>query len=67
VERARANLGRLLRRVEDEQRSVAMGKRGAPKSVLISISANMFFPPRFLKGHSGKWGSVRALSGSGIL
>lgn len=35
--RARANFGRLLRRVEDEQRSLVIEKRGTPKAVLLSI------------------------------
>src|SRR5260370_41402138 len=35
--RARANFGRLLRRVEDERRSLVIEKRGTPKAVLISI------------------------------
>jgi len=35
--RARANLGKLLRRVEDERRSLVIEKRGTPKAVLLSI------------------------------
>jgi prevent-host-death family protein len=35
--RARANFGRLLRRVEDERRSLVVEKRGTPKAVLLSI------------------------------
>ena len=35
--RARANFGRLLRRVEDERRSLVIEKRGTPKAVLLSI------------------------------
>jgi len=35
--RARANFGKLLRRVEDEHRSLVIEKRGAPKAVLLSI------------------------------
>jgi len=35
--RARANFGKLLRRVEDERRSLVIEKRGTPKAVLISI------------------------------
>ena len=35
--RARANLGNLLRRVDDERRSLVIEKRGTPKAVLISI------------------------------
>jgi prevent-host-death family protein len=35
--RARANFGNLLRRVEDERRSLVIEKRGAPKAVLLSI------------------------------
>ena len=34
---ARANFGKLLRRLEDERRSLVIEKRGAPKAVLISI------------------------------
>jgi prevent-host-death family protein len=35
--RARTNFGRLLQRVEDEQRSVVIEKRGTPRAVLMSI------------------------------
>ncbi len=35
--RARTNFGKLLRRVEDERRSLVIEKRGAPKAVLLSI------------------------------
>jgi prevent-host-death family protein len=35
--RARASFGKLLRRVEDERRSLVIEKRGAPKAVLLSI------------------------------
>jgi len=34
---ARANFGRLLRRVEDERRSLVIEKRGTPKAVLLSV------------------------------
>ncbi len=34
---ARTNFGRVLRRVEDERRSLVIEKRGAPKAVLLSI------------------------------
>jgi prevent-host-death family protein len=34
---ARSNLGKLLRRVDDERRSLVIEKRGAPKAVLLSI------------------------------
>jgi prevent-host-death family protein len=34
---ARANFVRLLRRVEDERRSLVIEKRGTPKAVLLSI------------------------------
>ena len=34
---ARANFGRLLRRVEDEGRSLVIEKRGSPRAVLLSI------------------------------
>ncbi|SPF42691.1 Prevent-host-death family protein [Candidatus Sulfopaludibacter sp. SbA4] len=33
----RTGLGKLLRRVEDEHRSLVIEKRGAPKAVLLSI------------------------------
>jgi len=36
---ARANFGRLLRRVEDEGRSFVIAKRGSPRAVLLSIKA----------------------------
>jgi prevent-host-death family protein len=35
--RVRTNLGDLLRRVEDEHRSLVIEKRGAPRAVLLSI------------------------------
>src|ERR1700726_48261 len=35
--RARANFGKLLRRVEGERRSLVIEKRGTPKAVLLSI------------------------------
>jgi prevent-host-death family protein len=35
--RARANFGELLRRVDDERRSLIIEKRGTPKAVLLSI------------------------------
>ncbi len=35
--RARANFGRLLRRVDQERRSLVIEKRGTPKAVLLSI------------------------------
>jgi prevent-host-death family protein len=34
---ARNNFGKLLRRVEDERRSLVIEKRGTPKAVLLSI------------------------------
>jgi len=34
---ARANFRKLLRRVEEERRSLVIEKRGAPKAVLLSI------------------------------
>jgi len=34
---ARTGFGKLLRRVEDEHRSLVIEKRGAPKAVLLSI------------------------------
>lgn len=35
--RVRTNFGKLLRRVEDERRSLVIEKRGTPKAVLLSI------------------------------
>jgi prevent-host-death family protein len=35
--RARSSFGKLLRRVEDERRSLVIEKRGTPKAVLLSI------------------------------
>ena len=35
--RARANFGKLLRRVDDERRSLIIEKRGTPKAVLLSV------------------------------
>ncbi len=35
--RARSNFGKLLRRVDDERRSLIIEKRGIPKAVLLSI------------------------------
>lgn len=35
--RARSNFGNLLRRVEDERRSLVIEKRGTPRAVLLSI------------------------------
>ena len=35
--RARANFGKLLRRIEDENRSLVIEKRGTPRAVLLSI------------------------------
>ena len=34
---ARTNFGNLLRRVEDEGRSLVIEKRGSPRAVLLSI------------------------------
>ncbi len=34
---ARANFGKLLRRVEDEGRSLVIEKRGSPRAVLLSL------------------------------
>ena len=34
---ARSNFGKLLRRVEDEGRSLIIEKRGSPRAVLLSI------------------------------
>ena len=35
--RARSSFGTLLRRVEDEKRSLVIEKRGTPRAVLLSI------------------------------
>jgi len=35
--RARTNFGNLLRRIEDERRSLVIEKRGTPRAVLLSI------------------------------
>src|SRR5579872_4755934 len=35
--RARTSFGKLLRRIEDEHRSLVIEKRGTPKAVLLSI------------------------------
>ncbi len=34
---ARSNFGKLLRRVDDERRSLVIEKRGTPRAVLLSI------------------------------
>jgi len=34
---ARSNFGRLLRRVEEERKSLIIEKRGTPKAVLMSV------------------------------
>jgi prevent-host-death family protein len=34
---ARSNFGKLLRRVEDEGRSLVIEKRGSPRAVLLSL------------------------------
>src|SRR5437899_897508 len=34
---ARTNFGKLLRRVEDERRSLVIEKRGTPRAILLSI------------------------------
>lgn len=35
--RVRTSLGKLLRRLEDERRSLVIEKRGTPRAVLLSI------------------------------
>lgn len=35
--RARTHIGKLLRRVENERRSIVIEKRGTPRAVLLSI------------------------------
>jgi len=35
--RARANFGKLLRRINDEQGSLVIEKRGVPRAVILSI------------------------------
>jgi prevent-host-death family protein len=37
AQRARANFGKLLNRVEDERRSLILEKSGTPRAVLMSI------------------------------
>ena len=37
AQRARANFGKLLNRVEAERRSLVIEKRGTPKAILLSI------------------------------
>jgi prevent-host-death family protein len=37
AQRARANFGKLLNRVDAERRSLVIEKRGTPKAVLLSI------------------------------
>ena len=34
---ARSNFGKLLRRVEDEHRSLVIEKRGTPRAILLSL------------------------------
>jgi prevent-host-death family protein len=34
---ARSNFGKLLRRVDDERRSLVIEKRGTPRAVLLSV------------------------------
>lgn len=34
---ARSGFGKLLRRIEDERRSLLIGKHGSPKTALLSI------------------------------
>lgn len=38
---ARTKFGRLLRRVENEGRSLVIEKRGSPRAVLLSLNAYM--------------------------
>ncbi len=35
--RARANFGKLLRRIDDERGSLVIEKRGTPKAILLSV------------------------------
>src|SRR5271170_2253309 len=35
--RARSNFGKLLRRIDDERRSLVIEKRGTPRAILLSI------------------------------
>jgi prevent-host-death family protein len=35
--RARANFGKLLRRIDDERRALVIEKRGTPRAILLSI------------------------------
>ena len=38
--RARANFGKLLRHIDDQQGSLVIEKRGIPRAVLLSIRQN---------------------------
>lgn len=49
---ARIGFGKLLRRVEDEHRSLVIEKRGTPKAVLLS-TATMCAWPRPSRKYSG--------------
>ena len=42
---ARTSFGKLLRRVEDERRSLVIEKRGTPTAVLLSIRDYVALPP----------------------
>ena len=43
--RALANFGKLLRRVEDEDRSLVIEKRGTPRAVLLASAIRSGLPP----------------------
>ena len=60
--RARADLGKLLRRVEDERRSLVIEKRGTPKAVLLSIRdyVRLATPSRKCSGLSARNRNGRA-------
>src|ERR1700674_2935462 len=60
---ARANFGKLLRRVADERRSLVIEKRGTPKAVLLSIRDYVRLPaldpevPRLIGDESRRKGT----------
>jgi prevent-host-death family protein len=57
-----SNFGRLLRRVEDEHRSLVIEKRGTPRAVLLSIRhyARLAAPPNRKYSTDGKIPSAAA-------
>jgi prevent-host-death family protein len=64
---ARSNFGKLLRRVEEEGRSLVIKKRGSPRAVLLSIRdyVRLAVPePEVLRaiGHESKQKGTNRLS-----